>query len=417
MAQFLLQPLQALQFGDGRAPGEGGAFRSVLSPRPSTVLGAFRTALAANSGVLHRLVAGDDDCVDPVIGGRKDSGSLTIRGPLLVAERSGRRQLWAPCPADFELFSGDQAPALHPLMPVALEPGDGMMGIDDTRPATVPMALAAAPEAKPGDRPRHVPWDWLMDWLAWKPGSAAPASPADGDVVARRHGEKVRLVNRFLQQHVTMQPGRTAEDGGLFAAERAEVADAAGVAWWVDIDGLEPHAPPRTLTLGGQQGLASVVPMSPPLQQTVPGALPSEVEQAIAKSGGYLRILVLTPAVLSSGSVPTAGLGGGEVRGACVPGYEPLSGSRLLDRGRAEPRPARRAVPPGSVFVVKYRSSEDAVAQARALWFGNLCDEANDRKSGLGLVVAGGFPFASRMDDAWARLVRSQNGGNDVVGQ
>ncbi|HOU54437.1 MAG TPA: type III-B CRISPR module-associated Cmr3 family protein [Myxococcota bacterium] len=399
MADFLIVPLQALQFGDGRASGSGGMTRTLSIPWPQTLRGAIRTALAHRMKRLSELIDGGAQPIDPRIGGRDDLGTLDIRGPLPSALWEGTQQVWVPRPLDFEVFGPtdpDRAISVEPLKPVLLEPGDGLWDLQGGRPRLVPWSLASPPQAKPMARPpAWIPFPALVRWAIGDfEGLRATIAQLDG----------IEISQTSTQVHVVLTPGRTAEKGGLFVTEQIELNDGLQGAWWMATESLEAGEAPLPLTLGGQQGLARLIAAPGGFPGAAPGALPDEVHQAIEGSGGYLRVLVLTPALFSHGSMPgPEDLLGGEVRAAAVPGPMPVSGSRLLEKGRAEPRPARRAVPAGSVFVVRYPDPQKALEAAHRMWFCKVGSRPEDRLQGYGLVAVGGLPkdTASQMDQAW----------------
>lgn len=408
MPQYRIEAFQALQFGDGRAPVEGGTTRSLALPWPSTIRGALRTAMAARAGLLPRLLEGGVTAGDPVIGGRDDPGSIELRGPLVMAGVD-RWDLFVPRPADFDLFP--DAPRLRDLVPIKLEPGDGLLGVRD-RPPLVPLGHPKRPGSKPDPSPPElVPWSWLQHRLACE----ERAFPCARQPVVRSDTLHVRVV----------EGGRVAEKGGLFATEVVELADSAGsdgridAAFWVSLDGLGPHDPSGVITLGGQQGLARVTALGAnEMTWAEPGHVPEEVERAIRGSGGYVRVVLLTPALFRAGELPdSATLLGGEVRAACVPRYVAVSGSRMERGGHSVPRRARRAAPAGSVFVVRYAEASAALAAARRLWFRNISDEPEDCAKGFGLAAMGGYPYVEEMDRAWDSVqsrARTKGGENAV---
>lgn len=412
MHQLRIEPFQPLQFGDGRAPDAAGLARTLRMPWPSTVLGALRTALAARSGSLGHLMSGSDLSVDPVIGGRTDPGSLRILGPLVCTREGSQLRLWVPRPADVDAVAdADGNPILRPFLPVKRESGDGEFGDFPLVP------LAPEDLRKPaGAAPFLVSWDWMMKWLT---NIENPGAPWGLDVVRARNGEPVHVLGTEGRVHVTLTPGRTAEDGLLFETEHIDLADEKEAAFWISVDGTDGRSMGGMVTLGGQQGLARVVPIdSPGFPEAAPGCLPDKVAKAIRESGGYLRVILLTPGVFRSGWTPDfSGLlagSGGMLRAAFVPRYEAVSGSRLKAKGGAEPLPARRAAAAGSVYVLKFATPDRAVEAARALWFARLSDDPEPRFRDFGLAVTGAYPHAPLMDEAWASMTNQDHpqGGN-----
>lgn len=409
MADFLIEPLQALQFGDGRSPGEGGTARSVQAPWPQTLRGAIRAALAHRLGRLKDLVDGFDAVVEERVGGRNDLGTLDLRGPLPATRNAGDRpEIWVPLPQDLELFEVPEPndAFLRLLRPVAPGPGDGWMGLSDAGPVLVPMSLDQSPMAKPIEQPLPwMPWNAFLDWAA---GNWDDLAVALGSLV--EDGRELVLTSE--QVHVVLTKERAARSGGLFVTEHLEIAERPETAWWIASDSLAEDEAPMSLTLGGQQGLARMIAIPGAVPEARPGGLPDKVASSIVDSGGYLRLLVLTPALFSEGFLPEPSLlHGGQVRAALVPGFQAVSGSRLLEGGRAAPRAARRAVPPGSVFVVRYDSPRAAVDAARALWFTNLSSRPEDRLLGYGLIAVGGYGDAQAMDRAWDAIWGTSTGG------
>lgn len=180
---------------------------------------------------------------------------------------------------------------------------------------------------------------------------------------------------------------QTAEEGFLFTVEFTAPNEGVGFAVRLEQATCLVGAS-GVVRLGGEGRAAAYAEAAFP---DPPAHRVAEIQQGIAS--GRCTLVLATPAVFEGGWLPDGigsdgrgTLGGSAVRlvGAALGRYEPIGGWSLA-RGR--PKPARRAVPAGSVFFFEEVADPDALF---ATCFGrSVCARPEDRKQGLGLAYLG----------------------------
>ncbi|HZU05388.1 MAG TPA: type III-B CRISPR module-associated protein Cmr3 [Chloroflexota bacterium] len=371
--RLMLEPLDIWLFRDGRpfTAGSDALARSRFPPSPYTVYGMLRSLLlfqAASRGVVTDLRFGA--AVDHAVGAPDDFTRLSLRGPLLARWHGQRVIRYFPAPRDL-VWAGTDHQA-QPLLPAAA-PLDGMVS-SGLRPLWVQQA-----EAPAGLGDAWLAEDAFHAYLAGaKTGEDSP-SPLRGEPASALYLRELRPGVGLDRQR------RTAAEHLLYAVEY--IRPRPGVGLVVDVlAGLDTA--PMLLGFGGEGRGARCTTLA--LEAETP---PPEVHRRVSASG-RVKLVLATPALFAQGWLPAwvdpatletrAGQPPLRLVAAAVPRGE-LIGSFDLVAGK--PRPARRAVPAGSVYFFEEREP-GAAAAALARWYGQ-CLSDEHAAIGFGLSYAG----------------------------
>jgi CRISPR-associated protein Cmr3 len=389
---WLIEPRDPLVARDGRPATIGGALRTVGFPFPSAVAGAVRTRLAGGAGSFA-LTAGE---IAELL-------AIEVSGPLLaeLAAEGDQVSAWfAPAPGDAQLAAAANGScSLRRLRPGPLAAGQAVDALGEL----LPVAADGSPvDVKPPlDPPAFWRWEAFETWLA---------EPRDRPAVAREDLGLPALL-REHRSHVAIQPGeRVGLDGMLFSTLGLRFLAGAGEARLSPrrlalavrcaggaVSGRRLALAPALAPLGGERRLARWRPADPGWPH-----LPPAVRDRV-RSSGRARLILLTPALFSGGSLPGwSGRGWWDevavhatVRAACVGRPEVVSGWDLAaDNGpgkpKGRPKPTRRLAPAGSVYFVELDGEpEDRARWCEAVWLRPVSDGVQDRRDGFGLAAVG----------------------------
>ncbi|MFY9825290.1 MAG: type III-B CRISPR module-associated Cmr3 family protein [Thermoanaerobaculia bacterium] len=383
---FELLPSDVLFFRDGKPStlGTDHYLRSLFPPFPSTLYGAVRTRRLLDEGVaLEGLVEanwqGRLDSLTGEVGSWGRFGSLELRGPWLV--RNGEALL--PAPADLgitlacALRSKEERPKIAQV--VRFRPA----GEENGRSWSHPLALLSpfifdGQEWQPwtGAEPRTVAGEWFLTTQglsAWRQGG----TPEPADFVHRTElwCDEARTGVGLQKEH------RTSEKGRLYTFGFIRLRS--GVSLGFDVKGSELQ-PGGFVRLGGEGRTASL--QAGPAFPAFEGA----------PAGGRFSLCFATPALSETGGYPPGFaadrlegiLGGRRCRlvGAALSRFVLAGG---WDLARQFPKPLRRAIPAGSVFL--FEPLEDAASSLAGLdghCFSDFPGEELARQ-GFGLAAAG----------------------------
>lgn len=414
-----------LLFGDGRPFTATAAVQSLQVAWPSTVAGFVRSryydaARGAQASTRERHLAELDS-----IGVRSgwydsysDDGAVTA--------------CWLTAPRDcvwFDKKATEQDPVAG-LTRYRLVPTAWAADVLHDCP-TEALHISGAPEEATLGKPASAPSLWRYDevetWLAnptdpetkpWNLHRAASSdTSAPADVWSTR---AMRALSTVERTHVALEPGKKiAREGAVFATRSLQLAkygdeapQTLGVGFTVEApDGaLETaHLSASVATLGGERRV-SYRP-SQPANGVLPLALPTAVRTAIEGGSGVLRLVLLTPAPLDMGNLPSPeqlvaateaqrafALDAAELRVVAAAVGRPVAvsgwdaaGPRKAGQRMAKPGPraVRWMAPAGSVFWVQCRDTAQATALAEALWMRSIASDQQDRRDGFGLVLVG----------------------------
>ena len=310
-------------FGDPGSHGE-----SLVPPWPSVAAGALRSMLLASDGADIAAFARGAQA-HPALGTPAAPGPFAITGfDLARRQPDGRIETLHALPADLVLTQDDeterQLTRLRPMSPAA--------GLASSSPLAQWPVLAQARRGKP------VGGQWLTQ-AGWTRYLAGQTPAPDQLVPAARLWQLDARVGVGLDSAT----GRAA-DGKLFTAQA--VAFERDVGFLATVHGAE--LPPSGMLRFGGDGRGAAL-------QAVDHVPPAPDWEAIARAR-RCRVVLTTPGLFPQGWVlpgvgadQRLGLHGITARLVCaaVPRAEVVSG---WDLARAQPKPAERAAPTGSVY-------------------------------------------------------------------
>lgn len=391
---FRVTPDDVLFFRDGRpsARGSDHYLRSLFPPYPSTFYGAVRTRRLLDGGVD---LAGLDEAtwaqrlngLEAELGAWGGFGSLRLRGPWLV--RGGERLL--PAPADLGVIRAKpkdehEPPRAETVVRYLPFPAGEELPGGGSHPDDFLLLRAFAA--------RGIPWD--------PPAPGVEARPAEGwflnpaGLAEWRSGGVPRPDQLVHGKELWLDEARTGlglltnqragEDGQLYTFGFIRLVDGVSLGFEVAGSGLRPGG---RLRLGGE-GRSVLLEAGPSLSAA--GPLPSTRRFCVSFA---------TPALSAHGAWPPGfsaerrdgTLGGVAVRlvSAVVPGFVNVGG---WDLARRQPKPLRRAIQAGSVFLFETldgTDAADAAARIEGQCFSDFSDDQPARQ-GFGLAVAGVIP-------------------------
>lgn len=372
---FNLIPDDVLFFRDGKPSSRGADhyLRSLFPPYPSTVYGALRTRRLLDEGVpLLELAEGSWSerlrGLTAELGDWGGFGSLELRGPWLVLDD----EPLLPAPADLgitleEGTGQDEPPKVKSVARFRLSPNQDGGGW------THPLGMLATPEGSGDPRPAEG-WYLRPSGLdAWRRGS----DPLPKDFVHPQALWKVEA-----RTGVGLEEDRRASKQGLlYTFGFLRLLQAVALGFETAGSALQPDGRVR---LGGEGRTAALETGRP-----FPTA-PAEIE------GDRLCLSFATPAISTRGGYPPGFAEDrleGEVAGrrlrlvaAALPGLVTVGG---WDLARHQPKPLRRAIPAGSVFLFEpVDGGKVRPADFDGIRLSDYDDEGLAQQ-GFGLAVAG----------------------------
>jgi CRISPR-associated protein Cmr3 len=390
---FRLVPHDVLFFRDGK-PSTRGAdhyLRSLFPPYPSTLYGAVRTRRLLDAGVALEGLNNDTwsarlKGLETELGPWGGFGALEIRGPWMVRDT----EALVPAPADLAIVLGksegpesaDEAPRIETV-------GRFRTGGAGERSWSHPLDLLFPflPEgdgwrlwkaAGAGEEPRSAAGDWFLTprgLAAWRRGGVPDAA----DFVHRRElWRDEPRTGLGLDAH-----RRSGAAGMLYTFGFVRVERRVGIGFEARNTELGQDGIVR---LGGE-GRTAALEAGPPF--------PSDGSQ----SGARFSLCFATPALSAAGGYPPGfaldaegkvlgALGGLPCRlvAAVLPRFAFIGGWDLAAR---RPKPLRRAIPPGSVFLFEREDGGTLpLAEIDGRCFSDFADDHLARQ-GFGLAVAG----------------------------
>lgn len=197
--------------------------------------------------------------------------------------------------------------------------------------------------------------------------------------------------------HVAISPETgSAEDSRLFTTLGVRFAKDTVIAARLAV-GTEDEVPERDIAaLGGDRRPAFVRWGQNQVDWPKP---PEKLEP-----GRGLRLFLISPAIFDAGWLPTwlektrdgnfQKVPGTDVRlrlrSACVPRWQPGHGWDMTIGKDGAPKPMRKLVPAGAVYFVEVDGDREEAM--KTLWNRSLCENDQDRRDGLGRVLAGNWP-------------------------
>lgn len=392
MTHLFIEPGDVLVFRDGR-PFDAGSdhFASgPFPPLPLTIYGALRSALLSQQGAdfgadnfgLAGTAAGDVVGTKP----QPDStglGTLALTG-LTLARRAGSNTIERLYPAPLDLLKRKTKADEVRGDPdrVFLRPIEAVRGVETNLPENLRL-LHPSPVPHVGTFYEGTPELLTEDgWMQMLQGQI----PDDGHLVDPDTVYRQEPRTQVSLRGVTEEPYTgTAQEGKLFTVEFNRLASGAGLAVSMNANGVFEDA--GLLRLGGESRPARYEVITPP-------TFDNTALVTAAKEHGRVRVILTTPAPFNNGWRPDgieANLKG-NLRGVAVGLTTGVVGQPITLGGwdivNRMPKPARPAVPSGSVYFLTLDDKEDAPALFANLDGQSLCS-GDDDGQGLGLVRLG----------------------------
>ncbi len=326
--KLFIEPVDVWLFRDGRPFDAGSDHRaeSLFPPPPSVIQGAVRSYHLIVKGVdIH-----DKAAIEAAVGtSTRYPKGFKVKGPFLARYAGGKLTLYFPLPVD-AFKDGNRFVALCPQTP-----SPKLM-------AGIPTPMWLIPEREP-EKFEEMVWvslEALREYLcqgelqaddaAFKAGRLARPS----DLYVRENRMGIRLLKET----------RTVEEGALYEVKFTRSQPDVGL--YVEVHGFDGWPPEGIMRLGGEGHGGRFRQVDAPDWPRPPEPLPER-----------FKIYFATLAYFKGGWQPENGdwsrffEGEVELQAAAVGKYIALGGFDLAKDPRGNPhKPARRYVPPGSVY-------------------------------------------------------------------
>ncbi|MFQ5568419.1 MAG: type III-B CRISPR module-associated protein Cmr3 [Rhodothermales bacterium] len=407
---LFIRPADLLLFRDGRpfTPGDDHRAEGLFPPAPVAFYGALRTAALAHYDVRFRSRRLE---VPP-------GTSLELDAQWGVDRNSGRptNNLGTATIASFTL-AHHGPDGLEPLFPM---PADVLQLKEGSKAPLADEWVRSTPAAFPGPvhprsnfPPVHLRFLWQQsDERAWYEHKSdyiklsdfatylATGQPPDRfkhpSATEQLEKEEAELLRKpFVTEPRTSvqikDESQAAEDGMLYTVAFARANQGVGFALRLAY-GSTFGTGERWLRLGGEARAAHCK------EDSIPTVDPQPILDRILDSeSGRFTLVLTTPALFERGWLPDGiGPDGAGTLGSCavrlvgtaLGRFETLGGWDLV---RNRPRPARRAVPAGSVYFFEITSGNvrDLFEGPHAIFGRSVVNNPTDRKLGLGLAYLG----------------------------
>lgn len=382
MPGHAIEPRDPLVIRDGR-PNDGRSQSQTLPfPYPSTVAGLCRARLGSEPGRGFTL---DADQLPQLL-------ATEIRGPLLVDQDSNGPvcdRVWVPAPRDALVSRVDERLHLRPLYRIAAE--GARFDVEDGLEWMGQMPSDVLSGKPVREAPRFWSWSFYSSWLLGE--SARRSADRLDDLIPNG----LSAFPTEARTHVALDENGVAEEGKLFGTAGLRLTAVSGrplsLLTHVETpEGFDRGITPQVAPAAGERRLAR---WSESAAWDALDEIPAPVRSLVRAEGAEsvcVRVTLLTPALFAQGWRPSASsplLAGGlaTLRSALVPRPEVVSG---WDVRRQRPKPTRRMVSSGSVFVLELGGDPESRERwLESVWMKNLSDDAQDRRDGFGLGVVG----------------------------
>jgi CRISPR-associated protein Cmr3 len=348
LSWLALVPRDTVFIRDGRSfDAAADAAAATVRPGPSTIAGAVGAAFGARPGA------------------PRDHLPAEVRGPVLAHRVGATWESYFPVPADLVQEAEADRPYAFRLEPTAAA---GSTDLDAAGLSWLTPPLAAGPVKPLGG---WMPGTQLAGYLTGKMPGAGGISATELELADPLHPE--------LRVGLARTPGRVARTGYLYQATHLRPEEG-----WGFLAGclLRPgwtRTPAGPVPFGGRSRLVDVEPASTAGWPHRPPGYPD----------GQVLVYLATPALWPGGwRIPVPD--GARLIAAATGEPEPVATITPGD-GWAASRVLRWAVPPGSVYLLKFDSETQA-----AEWAGRhhgtaygLADDDMLRTAGFGIVLTG----------------------------
>lgn len=342
--KLYIEPVDVWLFRNGRPFDAGSDHRaeSLFPPPPSVIQGAIRSHHLIVKGVdLH-----DRAAIEATVGSSTTyPEGFRVRGPFLARYVGGTLTLYFPLPADaFKVKGEERFVALRPQTP----PPELM--------ASIPTPMWLLPEGEPEK----------FEELIWVSLEALQEYLNQGELVADAGAFRAGRLSNPSALYVRenrmgirlLRETRTVEEGALYEVEFIRPRPDVGL--YVEVLGFDGWPSEGIMRLGGEGHGGRFREIEAPDWPNPPDPLPER-----------FKIYFATPAYFKGGWQPENGdwskffEGEVELQAGAVGKYVALGGFDLARDPRGNPhKPARRYVPPGSVYFFTAKGEARLKAEA-----------------------------------------------------
>lgn len=393
--ELLLAPRSPLIFRLGKPFGATGGGDAFGFPPPATIAGALRAHLADELNLpLHPPKDHEADH-------RALRERLRVKGPLLVHGYGSDAEVYFPRPADavYLRTKHPAEPRLVRAMPRAIRnDGEGC----DLPDALLPVCL----DADDNDKRADVPGFWsALAMGAWLSNGGGPSK----NLMASLPPLDLRTHVGIDRKTLANDNGRLFQSAGLdFGPRRIDSSDKyfEQRGWGLltqlaDTQGADLAQLDGGVRRLGADGRSARLKVLTGVWPLIPRELVAALETLTL--GGYLRLVLATPAIFTAGwrpgwlkpvqesgktvyrgSPPGANAVELELVAAAVERWTPYSG---WDLEQWKPRAIRRLAPAGSVYWFKLTGGSGG--ELSRLWLSSISDNAQDQRDGFGLALPG----------------------------
>lgn len=337
---------------------------SIFPPHPSVFQGAIRGKIISEKCGFDAYQKQIDNITErgdlwESIGGPEGYGKLRIKGPIIAEKKEGIVKEFFPVPLDISMRLMEEPASL----------------VQFDIEGFIPLKKVCPQDGKGN----FIDKDTLVQYL-----KRQPISPEEKDIFWREERTGIKI-----------GPYRTAEEGMLYTAEFIRMAKDMGFVLYVDgVDSL--LLPEGLLALGGKARAAHYEKINNREEIIAK----EEIKNSLMDCDGF-KLYLATPAIFKGGWKPD--FVGDDNKG----NYNGLSFEFVtadlekplyiggFDVRNKQPKPLRRAVPPGSVYYFKpmKRNTMKEIAEKVIETFHEKCISYFDHEIGFGLCFVGGWKY------------------------
>ncbi|MGG1617888.1 type III-B CRISPR module-associated protein Cmr3 [Paenibacillus sp. NRS-1781] len=410
-----VKPLDPVMVRDGRpfnaTPGIRAHTLSDITP--SVLAGTIRTVLAKR----EQAKTGNSSL------GLNHFAKLSVRGPLYKHQGS----LYFAMPQDVEIYEEQNGASVQNIKPVDLTNGSqGEQGFFGTGQEgrlvdVLWPPLGAGTQKKMKNAPAYISREWMERWLTdslskedwmqslakWRKEQKNNPLPVAGET-----SPFMAAFSREERTHTAIDPKtHTARDQQLFSTESlvfpAELTLEAEMEWKEEAVSLEDTVS-EIHSMGGKRRLAYFSEVEADSSWDCPQAIQESMQGA-----PYIRMILATPAYFRKGWLPgwldenlrtkhpwKCGVEL-QLRWACVPRWQPISGWSYSKDALYKEKAVRRMVPAGSVYFFEVIEGNPSDL-AKEMWLQSVSDtnrrkEAFDKEDGYGLALWGNWNLTDNL--------------------
>lgn len=380
MIQITIEPMDTLLFRDSRPFSAGEDTTAEFNfPSPLTFYGAIGNAILNSTGDIDHKKFMDTSFEHSVLG-KYDSEltdkntRLKLKGPLL--HRDG--EIFFTAPSNLWIHGHENKYVPDIALPL---PYDSEYKWDIRKENLKPLRLPKVDHSKPKPLNKYISIEVLFDYLS------------ENLITFPARSEDEFYIREVKYGHEISQDSQTVKEGRFYSAthirfrEKVEGRNHKRTGFIMIAEGIEEkNIQDKIIYLGGERKKAilsisntkNILPEQP------------EVLKKIKSSKKFL-IYLATPAIFKNGWYMDNIFehDGAELVGAAVNKPQYISGWRIKENMKGEPRAIKKAVPSGSVYFFEAKSWNDQQFEEiyKKYHFGkSLSDEYPSAGFGIGLI-------------------------------